>query len=391
MLRTIAAALVMSVMYLVPARAADQGLTDSRIRLGMVNAQTGAASGLGQGMRSGAMAVFADINAKGGIHGRQIDLLVDDDTYEPDKAIDATLKMIEDAKVFALFGFVGTPTANAVLPIVKETKTPLIGVFSGAMALRQPVIPEVFNIRASYDDELDVLVTRFIEDRGAKRFAVFYQDDSFGLAGLHGTERALKRHGLEVVAKAAFQRGTNAVNGGLATLIGTDPDVVIMVGPYAPLSAFITSARDQKLKASLATVSFVGTDNLVRLVGAGGNGVVVSQVVPFPGDKGLPLVQQCDALLAKQLPRQDLGFVNFEGCITAKVLAMALEKAGPALTRAGMVEALESMHDQDLGGIRVSFTPQSHQASTAVFLTMIADGKITAIKTIPRLTDLTTR
>jgi ABC-type branched-subunit amino acid transport system substrate-binding protein len=391
MLRTIAAALAMSVMFLAPALAADQGLTDSRIRLGMVNAQTGAASGLGQGMRSGAMAVFADINARGGIHGRQIDLLVDDDTYEPDKAIDATLKMVDDEKVFALFGFVGTPTANAVLPIVKETKTPLIGVFSGAMVLRQPVIPEVFNIRASYDDELDVLVTRFIEDRGARRFAVFYQDDSFGLAGLNGTERALKRHGLLVVAKAAFQRGTNAVNGGLATLIDADPDVVIMVGPYAPLSAFIASAKAQKLKASLATVSFVGTDNLVKLIGAGGNGVVVSQVVPFPGDHSLLLVQQCGALLGKQVPKQDLGFVNFEGCITAKVLAMALEKAGPALTRAGMVEALESMRDQDMGGLRVSFTPQSHQASTAVFLTMIANGKITAITTIPRLTSLTAR
>ncbi len=391
MLRTFVAALVMSVVFLIPARASDQGLTESRIRLGMVNAQTGAASGLGQGMRSGAMAVFADINAKGGIHGRQIELLVDDDAYEPDKAIDATLKMLEDKKVFALFGFVGTPTANAVLPIVKETNTPLIGVFSGAMALRQPVVPEVFNIRASYDDELDVLVTRFIEDRGAKRFAVFYQDDSFGLAGLHGTERALKRHDLQVVAKAAFQRGTNAVNGGLATLIDTDPDVVIMIGPYAPLAAFIASAKEQKLKASLATVSFVGTDNLVKLVGAAGNGVVISQVVPFPGDHSLPLVQQCEALLAKQAPVQDLGFVNFEGCITAKILAMALDKAGPALTRAAMVEALESMHDKDLGGIRVSFTPQNHQASTAVFLTMIFDGKIIAIKTIPRLTDLTAR
>ncbi|MGF6709077.1 branched-chain amino acid transport system substrate-binding protein [Luteibacter sp. W1I16] len=391
MLRTIVAALMMSVVFLVPARASEQGLTASRIRLGMVNAQTGAAAGLGQGMRSGAMAVFDDINANGGIHGRQIELLVDDDAYEPDQAIDATLKMIEDKKVFALFGFVGTPTANAVLPIVKETNTPLIGVFSGAMVLRQPVVPEVFNIRASYDDELDVLVTRFIEDRGAKRFAVFYQDDSFGLAGLHGTERALKLHGLQVVAKAAFQRGTNAVNGGLATLIDTDPDVVIMVGPYAPLAAFIASAREQKLNASLATVSFVGTDNLVKLVGTTGNGVVISQVVPFPGDHSLPLVQQCETLLAKQLPRMNLGFVNFEGCITAKVLAMALEKAGPALTRTAMVEALESMHEKDLGGIRVSFTPKNHQASTAVFLTMITDGKIIAIKTIPKSTDLTAR
>jgi branched-chain amino acid transport system substrate-binding protein len=391
MLRQMAVALAISMAVMGASRAAEPGLTPTQIRLGMVNAQSGAASGLGQGMRSGAMAVFTDINASGGIHGRQIDLLVDDDAYEPNKAIDATLKMIGDEKVFALFGYVGTPTANAVLPIVTETKTPLIGVFSGAMTLRQPVIPEVFNIRASYDDELNVLVTRFIEDRGAKRFAVFYQDDSFGLAGLSGTERALKQHGMQIVAKAAFQRGTNAVNGALAALIESNPDVVIMIGPYAPLSAFIASARKEQMKASLATVSFVGTDNLVKLIGATGNDVVVSQVVPFPGDRGLTLVQQCETLLAKQTPKQDLGFVNFEGCITAKVLVMALEKAGPALTRAGLTEALESMREEDIGGLRVSLSPQSHQASTAVFLTMISGGKIIPIKTIPKRAEIAAR
>ena len=93
--------------------------TSDEIKLGMVNVQSGPASGLGRGMRSGAEAVFKQVNAQGGIHGRKINLLVGDDGYEPGRTVDETLKMIDGQKVFALFGFVGTPTANAALPIVK--------------------------------------------------------------------------------------------------------------------------------------------------------------------------------------------------------------------------------------------------------------------------------
>ena len=131
---------------------------------------------LGKGMREGAEAVFKSVNGAGGVHGRQIRLVVGDDGYEPERAIDETLKMIEQQKVFSLFGYVGTPTANAVLPIVKEMNVPLVGAFTGAMSLRQPLTEQVFNVRASYDDEAETLVAHFLA-KGAKSVAVFYQDD----------------------------------------------------------------------------------------------------------------------------------------------------------------------------------------------------------------------
>jgi branched-chain amino acid transport system substrate-binding protein len=364
--------------------AADPGMSDTEIRLGMVNAQSGAAAGLGQGMRVGAMAVFTEVNLNGGIHGRKINLLLDDDAYDPNKAIDATLKMIEKENVFSLFGYVGTPTANAVLPIIKDSKIPLVGIFSGAMLLRKPIIPEVINLRASYDDETEMLVDHFIKDMGAKRFAVFYQDDGFGLAVLTGTELALKRHNMVIVAKTTFQRGTIAIQAGLATLIESKPDVVIMVGPYTPLSAFIKKARTEGLKASLATVSFVGTDNLVKLVGADGDGVVISQVVPFPENHDLPLTRECSALIQKYAPGEKLGFVNFEGCITAKAMIIALDRTGPTLTRLGLIHAFESIKGLDIGGLQFNLGPDNHQASNSVFLTRISQGKITSIDIIPK-------
>jgi ABC-type branched-subunit amino acid transport system substrate-binding protein len=368
----LAAALAASVSF-----AAD-GVSDAEIRIGMVNVQTGPASGLGRGMRSGAEAVFKAVNAKGGVHGRKINLLVSDDGYEPNRAVDETLKMIDEQKVFSLFGYVGTPTANAVLPIVKEMDVPLVGAFTGAMSLRQPVTRQVFNVRASYDDEAEALVAHFVA-QGAKSVAVFYQDDGFGLAVLSGTEKALKKRNSQVAARGTFQRNTVAIRTGLAAMLEAKPDAVVMVGPYTPLAVFIKEARAADLKSQLATVSFVGTDNLVGEVGKDGDGVVISQVVPFPQDNDLPIQRECREALAAN-GGEALGFVNFEGCITARVMVAALERTGAVPERAALVAAMSAMSAMDLGGLTVNFSADNHQASNQVFLTQIRDGKIAKLK-----------
>ena len=360
-----------------PALAAD-GVTASEIKIGMVNPQSGPASGLGKGMRSGAEAIIKQTNAKGGIHGRQVTMVVGDDGYEPNRSVDETLKMIEEQKVFSLFGYVGTPTSNAVLPIVKEMDVPLVGAFTGAMSLRQPVTKQVFNVRASYDDESEALVAHFLS-KGAKSVAVFYQDDGFGLAVLSGTEKALKKRGMAVVAKGTFQRNTVAIKGGLASMLEAKPDAVVMVGPYTPLATFIKEARAAGLKSQLATVSFVGTDNLVAEVGKDGDGVVISQVVPFPADDDLALTRECRAAV-KAHNGEALGFVNFEGCITAKVMLAALERSGKEPTRGSLIDSLRGMSGIDLGGMKFGFAADNHQASNAVFLTLIRDGRISKVQ-----------
>ncbi len=360
-----------------PAQATD-GITATEVRIGMVNVQTGPAAGLGKGMRSGAEAVFRQVNAAGGVNGRKIELLIGDDGYEPNKAVDETLRMIEEKKVFSLFGYVGTPTANAVLPIVKEMDVPLVGAFTGAMSLRKPVTKQVFNVRASYDDEAEALVAHFLAN-GAKTVAVFYQDDGFGLAVLSGTERALQRRNMKVLAKGTFQRNTLAIQGGMAAMLEAKPDAVVMVGTYAPLAAFIKEARAAGLKSQLATVSFVGTDNLVTQVGKDGDGVLISQVVPFPADDDFAITRECREAV-KAHNGEVLGFVNFEGCITAKVMVAALERAGKEPSREGLVEALRGMQSVDLGGMKVAFAADNHQASSAVFMTQIRDGRIAKLR-----------
>lgn len=372
------AGLVLPLLVSSAAFASIEGVTESEIRLGMVNVQSGPASALGKGMRAGAEAVFKEINAKGGIHGRKINLVIGDDGYEPNRTIDETLKMIEEQKVFSLFGYVGTPTGNAVVPIVKESKVPLVGLFTGAMSFRAPVTREIVNVRASYDNEADALVSHFLA-KGAKTVAVFHQDDGFGQAVLSGTEKALKKRGMDVAAKSSFQRNTLAVKAGLAAMLAAKPDAIVMVGPYAPLAAFIKEARAAGLKSQLATVSFVGTDALVDAVGKDGDGVVISQVVPFPQDLSMPVTKEC-ADLVKRHAGENLGFVNFEGCITAKAMASALERAGKTLSRDSLLSAFEGFRQVDIGGFALSLSADSHQASDKVYMTQIADGKITALR-----------
>lgn len=367
-----------AMLFPLSASASIDGVTDSEIRLGMVNVQTGPASALGKGMRAGAEAVFKEINAKGGIHGRKVNLVVGDDGYEPNRTIDETLKMIEEQKVFSLFGYVGTPTGNAVVPIVKETKVPLVGLFTGAMSFRAPVTREIVNVRASYDNEADALVTHFLA-KGAKTIAVFHQDDGFGQAVLSGTEKALKKRGMDVAVKSGFQRNTLAVKAGLAAMLAAKPDAIVMVGPYAPLAAFIKEARAAGLKSQLATVSFVGTDALVDAVGKDGDGVVISQVVPFPQDLSVGVTKEC-ADLVKRHSGENLGFVNFEGCITAKAMASAIERAGKSLSRESLLSAFEGFRQLDIGGFTLSLGPDSRQASDKVYMTQIADGKITPLR-----------
>ena len=275
-------------------------------------------------------------------------------------------------------GYVGTPTTNAVLPIVKETDVPLVGAFSGAMSLRQPVTKQVFNVRASYDDEGEALVAHFIS-KGAKTLGVFYQDDGFGQAVLSATEKALKKRSMTVAAKGTFQRNTMAIKAGLAAMLESKPDAIVMVGTYAPLAAFIKEARGAGLKSHLATVSFVGTDNLVSQVGRDGDGVIISQVVPFPEDNDIAITRQCRELI-KASSGEALGFVNFEGCITARVMVAALENAGKNLQRQVLVDSLQAMKSVDLGGFKVAFSADNHQASDQVFLTQIRDGKIAKLR-----------
>lgn len=354
------------------------GVTETEVKIGMAAAFEGPAKGLGLGMKMGAEAYLKEVNEKGGIHGRKIRIVPIDDSYEPQKTIEAVLKLVDEEKVFALTCFVGTPTGKVIIPIVSEKQVPLIGLFTGAEIFRKPLNRYILNIRGSYQDEAEMLVEKLTKDLSAKSISVFYQDDAFGLAVLGGVKSALKRRGMILAGEGTFVRNTLAIKGGLASIMKSKPDAVVMVGTYAPLAAFVREGKSAGLHVPYATVSFVGTGPFLKELGGDAEKIIISQVVPFPSDDHTapPVAKEYLKNFRKYFPLEDPGFVSFEGYISAKVLVMGLERAGRELTREGLIDAIESINNFDLGGFMIDFSSDDHQGSYRIYMTQVVDGKL---------------
>ena len=347
-----------------------QGVTADTILIGQSAALSGPAEQLGKEMKAGAEAYFDVVNKSGGINGRKIKLVSLDDGYEPEKAAANTRKLIEEEKVLALFGYVGTPTSNAALPIFTAAKIPFIGAFTGAQSLREPFNRYIFNVRASYYDETEQIVAHLVL-QGITKIAVFYQNDAYGKAGLAGVEIAMKKRMLEIAATATVERNTTDVTAAVGKLAKSGTNAVIMISAYKSCAAFI---RAMKLAGGLQqfwNVSFVGSKALSQELGDEGRGVQISQVVPFPWSDVNPIVRDYQKHIGA---REKYSFTSLEGYIAAKVLIEGLKRAGKKPTRESLVDGLASMGKTDLGGFTVTYTPTNHNGSSYVDLTIISRG-----------------
>ena len=372
-------------MFGCPALAED-GVTPDSIVFGQAAALGGPAAALGTGMKAGLTAAFEEVNKKGGIHGRKLKLISMDDGYEPEKSIAATKKLIEEDKVFALIGAVGTPTAAATQPIATAAKVPFVGAFTGAGFLRNPKLENVINVRASYDAETEAWVRHLTEDLKIKKIAIFYQDDAFGRAGLSGFKKAMDKRGLQIAAEGTYQRNTVAVKTALLSIKGADPEAVVMVGAYKPCAEFIRLAHKVSFSPVFVNISFVGSAALSKELGPDGKGVVVSQVVPFPSDSSIKVVADYQAAIKAVDAKAEPEFVSLEGYLVGRLAIAALEKAGANPTREGLLKAIKDTGKFDFGGLSMTFGSNDNEGLDQVFMTMIgADGKFKSVEKLTRV------
>jgi ABC-type branched-subunit amino acid transport system substrate-binding protein len=351
--------------------ATSVGVTDTTIVIGQSAAFSGPAAKLGESMREGGLAYFDEVNRQGGVHGRKIELISLDDGYEPDRAIANTQKLIGEHKVFALFGYVGTPTSYAVIPIITNARIPFFGPFTGAEGLRNPVNKYIFNVRASYYDETEQLVDWLVSSQRKTRIAIFYQDDAYGKAGLDGVMRAMNKRKLKLVASGTVTRNTVDVDDAVKTIKNANPDAVIMISAYKSCAAFIKQANVSGHQTWFLNVSFVGSEALASELGTDGHGVIISQVVPYPNDPSFSVAMEFSRLLKRYSPNSKASFNNLEGYIAAKAFVEGLRRAGKDLTREKFIAALESFREVDVGKFHVTFTPENHSGSNLVTLTVI--------------------
>jgi ABC-type branched-subunit amino acid transport system substrate-binding protein len=332
---------------------------------------SGPSSALGVKMRQGILAAFAEVNAGGGVHGRKLELITRDDGYDPDRSVLQTFRLIEEDKIFALIGAVGTPTSLVTVPIAKAQNVPFIGPFTGADFLRGNDFTNVVNIRASYAAEAESWVKHLTEDRHIKRIAIFYQDDPYGRDGLAGVKLALEKRGMELAAEATYERNTKAVTSAMRTLKRAEPEAVVMVGTYAPCAEFIKLARKSGFNPVFVNISFVGAVALAQELGREGEGVIVSQVVPFPWDTSIKVVADYQAAERLLDPELEPDFISLEGYLSGRLAAAALELAGPNPTRAGLLRVINEVGRFDVSGDHLFVGQKTHDTAAGVFLTLI--------------------
>lgn len=329
---------------------------------------SGSNKDLGEDIREGALAYLKKVNDAGGVNGRKVELVSLDDANDTKKS-EANTKTLIDQGVIALFGYGSATLSRPGLPHVEAARITFFAPFTGADPMR--VFNRfVYNHRASYADEMEKVVDHYTTF-GIKRFAIVHYDDAIGKANYGAVERALKARNLNVVAVASLQRTQTDISKDVAKVLQANPDVVITTTLYKHAADFVKLSRKQGSGAQFISNSFPGTTALAAALGSDGLGVAMAQVVPTVTKRSIPIVKEYQDAVEKLKGKKAYSFQALESYIAMKVLVEGIRRAGPQPTREKLLQALDTMQNYDLGGYLVNFTPNNHNGSNYVGLTIL--------------------
>lgn len=356
---------------------AEPGVTDEHVVFGQSAPFSGPIGSFGLAIRRGIELAFAVAADRGGIHGRVPVLEAIDDCYNPDKALENVRSFVRDEKTFALIGAVGTPTSKLSERIARGGKVPFIGPVTGTQFLRDPDRSHVINVRASYSEEAESLVS-YLEKRGVlDKIGLFYQADAYGLAIRDAVKAALSKRGKSLSVFAPYDREKVDVTEAIETTLVERPSVIFMAGTAQATAKFVKGINSSTYAPSLATISFVNANALAREVGASGKGILVSQVIPMPDDLSSPFV--ADFIAAKDKFASDCKpeFAMLEGYLIGCTACKTLELTGPDVTRESFLHSIFGQNTVlELGDIQLRYAPGSNQGTSQVYLSELsADGK----------------
>jgi ABC-type branched-subunit amino acid transport system substrate-binding protein len=347
-----------------------QGVTKTSVLIGQSSPFSGSNKELGDDIREGLQAYFKQINDAGGVNGRTLELVALDDANDAKRSGENARILIEQRGVLALVGYASATLSLPALPYVEKAKIAFIGPFTGAEPMRA-FRRNVYNIRASYADELEKIVD-FYTTTGMKKFSVIHYDDAVGKENLTAVETALARRGLKPASIGTLKRNQTDLGVAVSDVVKAAPDVVIATTLYKTTGDFIKGARKAGSSAQFASTSFVGASALATELGEQGMGVVVAQVVPPYSRASIQVVREYQAAMEKSLGKKDYSFTSLESYIGAKVLVEGIRRAGTNPTREGLMKALDGLQNFNVGGYVVDFTPTNHNGSKFVELTAIS-------------------
>lgn len=358
---------------------AGQALAE--IVIGQVTPLSGPLAPTGSHIRAGAQLYFDAVNSKGGVHGEKIRLVTKDDAYKAAETVRLAKELINEVQPLALFGFVGTGNAEAILKdkILSNAGIPLVMIRSGASAVVKSGNPWLFITRASYEAEINKIIQQY-SLTGYRTYAVLYQDDPFGLDVLGSTEASVGKFDSKIVAKAGYKKNTTEVSEAVKTIAAAAPHAVIMISNTAASSEFLKQSRAAGNNAQFITISVTDAAQVVERIGKDvANGLALTQVFPDPESRSIPLTREIMENFSKFKPSGEItpNQTLVEGYVGAKVLVEGLRRAGPKPTRQKLRDALEQIKEYDTGDLYVGFSPTNHSGVHYVDITIInREGKL---------------
>ncbi|WDE09025.1 ABC transporter substrate-binding protein [Thalassomonas viridans] len=331
----------------------------------MSTALTGPTKNLGQQVRQGAQAYFNQYNQSEKGQKNPISLISYDDGYEPRNTVINTIKLIEDDKVFALFGYVGTPTSKAIMPLLEDHRIIYFSPYTGADFLRSPIKKNIFNIRASYYTEAETQVEYFIDQLNLSKAALFIQADAFGLAASKGFKNALSARGITAIEQVRYKRNTSEIEIATERLKQLNPEVIFCVGTYEPIAKLINELRSANINSHIVMLSFVGAQSLIKRLKYFSN-VYVTLVMQDPHASPLPIIKD----YRKAMAGEPLSHESLEGYIDAAVFVAIINSIKGEITYDSFIKHAEQLR-MNLGGLPIYFSEYDHQGLNKAYLNQI--------------------
>jgi branched-chain amino acid transport system substrate-binding protein len=358
------------------ATARAQGVTGDTIVLGTTTPMSGPASFF-KDITMSAQAYFAYVNEQGGVHGRKIKLLVRDDGYQPAQTIGLVRELAEKEQVFAFVAPIGVNPVLAISDYVTEQKIPVLAAAAGGSQLSDPLRRYIFPALLRYDFCGKYMADFAAQRLGAKRIAVFYQNDAVGQDLLKGALPELKKRGLAFAAEASYQAKETDVSAQVLALKKAEPEVVLMFSISGQTANFLKTAYQLGWKPKFVLAPFNTDPVTIKLAGSpeAAEGVYSMLNTPLP-DSNSPKVVQYRELMKKYAPDVRIGTLSINGMAEAQIVVESLRRAGRDLTRERLLAATETLRDWDgsvFGWVR--FTPTSHLGTVSAGMAIAKGGQ----------------
>lgn len=347
----------------------DRTYNSSTLIFGTSIPQTGIMKAWGSAVHSGANAYFSYVNDTNLLKNKKIQLITYDDKYEPELTFENLQRLISKQNIFALFGFVGTPTVKNILPYLNSHDIPFVAPFTGASFLRTSQNENIINFRSSYQEEIDSIVEYLYTKKGISRFAVFYQNDEYGEEGFISLLNSLDKRELKLVGEGTYKRNTLSIRHAFNEIKDAKPQAVIMVGAYKSNALFIKTAKKHKnFKDTIfCNISFGDADQMIKELSHNTNNLLFSQVVPHYKDNNIHVILEYKQLMRKYYPNEPLSFISLESFLAAKSVVSALQNIQGSITRPRFLAEFKKLKIDTLKGLTVKFKNRQLHNKTYLF------------------------